>query len=101
MTSLGELVLHFFVNSYFAFQLVYLGSELIVDFQKLLGVLRLVVKFRLQLVVLKDCQPGFSLHLLVVQSHKVGLCFFDFQHHFRSEFLSSLNFLPFLLIELN
>jgi hypothetical protein len=101
MRPFGQLVLNFLVN----LQLLLQGGNFLFQFfifeNQFLGLLRLVFKFRGQLVILEHSQTRSSFKLLPFQGDKVLLHFLNLVVHFILYFVSRLNFFPFLVCDLS
>ena len=98
MTSLGELLFHLFMNLDISFQGFNLSFHLVISVQKLLGLFRLVLQLRRQLMILQNGQPRRRLQLLIIQRQQICFGFFNFIKHFFSQLFSCLNLFSFLLL---
>lgn len=97
MRPFGKLVFNFLVN----LKLLLQGRNFLFQFfvfeNEFLGLLRLILKFRSQLVILEHRQTGCSFKLLPFQGNEILLHLLYFVVHFILYFISRLNFFPFLV----
>ena len=96
----GQLFLDLLVKRYVSLKYFNLLSHLIMSFDELLGILRLIVQLRRQLMVLENGQSCLSLKLFIVEGHQVRLSLFDFEVHLLSQLFHILDFLKLSFIDL-
>lgn len=99
MRPFGKLLLNLLVKGDVALESINLFLHLVILGQKLLRLLRLVLQFSGQLMVLEDGQARSSVQLLIVESHQVGLGFFYLVVHFLTQFLNSVDLCTLTIVD--
>lgn len=100
MGSLSKLLLHLFVDLDLTLVSLDLRLHLVVLEDEDLRLLRLMLKFSGQLMVLQNGQVRRSLQLLVVHGEQVCLGLFDVKEHLLSQLFCLLDAIELLLVDL-
>lgn len=101
MCAFGKLLLNLLVKLNVAAEALNLPLLFVISLNQRLSLRALVLKLGRQLMILKDSQSRGGLELLVVESHQIGLRFFDFKVHLLLDFLDCLNLVALSVVNLN